>query len=249
MKFVREPVPDAGTSITNCVPFVIEAIVAFTGIFAPETTIPTIKSAVLGTFTVVELFVVLTPDTIAPPLLKIWDKVTFAGKPVCPGSNPYPVGIPSKLDTATSVFPEIIRTPVNVRRGASKVTVGAVEYREPPATVTDFNEPTVTFAKAFAGEVTTNCVALETAAIVEPAGIPVPLTAIPAAKPVVLVTVTVDNAPPPMMLIVGADWYPVPGKSTFNPEMAPPVDVVALKRPALTGFPPVKVTTGLIVAE
>jgi hypothetical protein len=49
---------------------VIEAIVAFTGMFVPETTIPTIKSDVLGTVTVVEPLVVLTPDTIAPPLLK-----------------------------------------------------------------------------------------------------------------------------------------------------------------------------------
>jgi hypothetical protein len=67
VKFVREPVAVAGTSITNCVPFVIEAIVAFAGIFDPETTIPTIKSDVLGTVTVVEPLVVLTPDTMAAP--------------------------------------------------------------------------------------------------------------------------------------------------------------------------------------
>jgi hypothetical protein len=65
----------------------------------------------------------------------------------------------------------------------------------------------------------------------------------------VLVNVTVDIDPPPTMLIVGADWYPVPGRSTFNPEIAPPAEVVALSKPALTGFPPAKVTTGLIAPE
>jgi hypothetical protein len=52
--------------------------------------------------------------------------VAFAGIPVCPVSNPYPVGIPSKFDTATSVFPEIIRTPVRDLTGGSNVTTGAV---------------------------------------------------------------------------------------------------------------------------
>jgi hypothetical protein len=83
--------------------------------------------------------------------------------------------------------------------------VGGEEYRDPPETVTDFNVPTVTVAEAFEGDRTTICVALGTEEIIDPAGIPVPLTAIPATKPVVLVSVTVDIDPPPTMLIVGAD--------------------------------------------
>jgi hypothetical protein len=67
VKFVIAAVPVAATSITNCVPFVIEEIVAFAGMFVPETIIPTTKSAVLGTVTVVDPFEVFTPDVNAPP--------------------------------------------------------------------------------------------------------------------------------------------------------------------------------------
>jgi hypothetical protein len=79
----------------------------------------------------------------------IWVIVAFAGIPVCPVSKPRPTSIPSKFETATSVFPEIIRTPVKVRNGGSKVTTGAVVYRDPPLAIdTDFNDPTVTVAAA-----------------------------------------------------------------------------------------------------
>jgi hypothetical protein len=61
------PVAVAATSITNWVPFVMEEIVAFVGMFVPETTIPTIKFDVLGTVTVVELTVVFTPEEKTPP--------------------------------------------------------------------------------------------------------------------------------------------------------------------------------------
>jgi hypothetical protein len=43
VKLVIAAVPVAATSITNCVPFVIEEIVAFAGMFVPETSIPTIN--------------------------------------------------------------------------------------------------------------------------------------------------------------------------------------------------------------
>lgn len=82
VKFVMAPVEVAATSITNWVPLVIEATVALVGMFVPETTMPASRFAVLGTVTVVEPFVVFTPDVKDPPKLKTCESVTLAGNPV-----------------------------------------------------------------------------------------------------------------------------------------------------------------------